>query len=400
MARFYARFDSGSNGTTWVSGLDSTAATTGYFDRRRIGANSASGALIRDGLIASRSALSTDAKQDIPFTYQNGQIGGFVPADNQSTNGSTFVSFSRAGGSIYSASTSAPPGIITPASNTYGGGSPINYSLRPTASVFSTDTRLGGPTASVGVAYSTYTAANSAVSAALAAIGDGGTGAAGTLNSPYTRRGQIPSRTFHSIWHDPDVQYFGWDDFTPGSMSTSGMDLLFAVSDCNQTSPNPGATSTIRFQWSNTLSYQFRNDGNSSGRIGIEIEVSKAAGATGTCDANWGVARFRLQLGYSATTHGGPLTLGTSTSSNGPTNPSTLTSPGNCTGTSTWSWNGFGGYGAGGTPELLWTVKLEDCLSPGYDVNVSVTLFDATITTNSTQQAGVYTEQVAIPNTA
>lgn len=378
MARFYGKFDSGSGG--WVTALDND-----YFERRRIGADSASGARLRNGLISSRSAVATDAYADIPFSYENGQLGTIVPGDNYSTNGSTFVSWSRAGGAVFTSSTatSATWGVIIPS----------NYRTRPTASILSTNTLIGGPTASVGVSYTAYTNATTAVRAVLDLVQNG----AGTLTKVYDRLGNNISRTLHSIWHDENLQYFGWDDFTPGQLSTSGMSITPSMADCNQT-PSPGATSTIQFTWNSVSSYTYRNDGNSTGRIGVEMEIAKAAGATGTCDNNWGTPRFRLQLGYAATTHGGPLTMGTSTSGNGQTNPSTN---GNCGGTSTWTWNGQGTYNSGATPNVSWTVKLEDCISPGWEITVSTLLYDATITTSTnTAQPGIITAQAANPNVA
>lgn len=378
MARFYGKFDSGSGG--WVTALDND-----YFERRRIGADSASGARLRNGLISSRSAVATDAYADIPFSYENGQLGTIVPGDNYSTNGSTFVSWSRAGGAVFTSSTatSATWGVIIPS----------NYRTRPTASILSTNTLIGGPTASVGVSYTAYTNATTAVRAVLDLVQNG----AGTLTKVYDRLGNNISRTLHSIWHDENLQYFGWDDFTPGQLSTSGMSITPSMADCNQT-PSPGATSTIQFTWNSVSSYTYRNDGNSTGRIGVEMEIAKAAGATGTCDTNWGTPRFRLQLGYAATTHGGPLTMGTSTSGNGQTNPS---SNGNCGGTSTWTWNGQGTYNSGATPNVSWTVKLEDCISPGWEITVSTLLYDATITTSTnTAQPGIITAQAANPNVA
>lgn len=383
MARFYGRFDSGSANAqdTWVTSLDND-----YFERRRIGADSGSGARLRNGLISSRSLLSTDALGDVADTYRDGKQGTIVPVDLYTTNGSTYVSWSKAGGGVYTSPSSTGWGVVTPSS----------YRTRPTGSILSTNALLTQQNYQVGVSYATYTNATTAVRDVLDAVQT----ATPTNTTPFTRPGNNSSRTYHSIWHDENLQYFAWDDFTPGEMSSTGMDVSFAGADCNQT-PSPGAVSTLQFTWNNVTSYTYKNDGNASGRIGVELEVSKATGASGTCDTNWNVPRFRLQLGYSANTHGGPLTLGTSTSGNGPTNPSTKTSPGNCTGTSTWTWNGFGGYAAGGTPNLTWTVKLEDCISPGYDITVSTKLYDATITDSTNAGTpGIFTKQGSVPNTA
>jgi hypothetical protein len=198
MARFYAKFDSGSAG--WVSALDNTAGD-GYFTRRRISTNSASAALLRDGLITSRSALSVDIYEDLDPTNRDGSKGIYFPPDSGpfSTNNSTFVSWSNA-------YTSSVAGIVTPA----------DYRTRPTASILSTQTTLVGPASpvdSVGASYTTYINASNAVKAVLDVVQTG----AGVVTTPFTRLGNFSSRTLHSIWHDPNLQYFAWDDFTPGT---------------------------------------------------------------------------------------------------------------------------------------------------------------------------------------
>lgn len=207
MARFYAKFDSGSSG--WVSTLDNLSAS-GSFDRRSIAANSASAALLRDGLIASRSLLSADIYADLDSTNRDGSKGTYFPPDSGSgkpfsTDGSTFVSWSTA----YSSSVD---GIKTPVVNEYGVLDSINYSKRPTASILSTATTLVGPTTPadpVGASYTTYINAANAVTAVLNAIQQGG--------GPTARLGNYPSRTLHSLWHNPTLDYFAWDDFTPGA---------------------------------------------------------------------------------------------------------------------------------------------------------------------------------------
>jgi hypothetical protein len=47
-----------------------------------------------------------------------------------------------------------------------------------------------------------------------------------TGGSPYTRLGTNPWRTLASMWHDHDMTYFAWDDYTPGrptSISINGV---------------------------------------------------------------------------------------------------------------------------------------------------------------------------------
>lgn len=243
MARFYARFDSGSPGG-WNTPLDSEAADTGFFDRRYVSAGSASAALLRDGLIASRSAVSTDVYVDLDDGNQDGSKGIYFPPDSGpfSTNNSTFVSWSNA-------YTSSFDGIKTPTSNEYGYADSVpNYSKRPTASVTSGMTNIIGPATpvdSIGVAYSTYTAATTAVKAVLDAIQSGG---------PYGRLGNYPNRTLLSVWHDPDLQYFAWDDFTPAQP------LSFGVTDPGNISDEYYYTNDFNYTFSWGPGYTYKAD--------------------------------------------------------------------------------------------------------------------------------------------
>lgn len=251
MARFYGRFDSGSGG--WATTLDSD-----FFERFRIGADSASGARLRDGLIASRSALSTDAYADIPASYEDGQLGTIVPGDNYSSNGSTFVSWSRAGGAVFTSSTAT--------SATWGVRIPADYRTRPTASILSTNTLIGGPTASVGVNYTTYTNATTAVRAVLDLVQNG----AGTLRKVYDRLGNNPSRTLHSIWHDENLQYFAWDDFTPGQPTVNANSTY---------SPNTPSSSLGHIVIS--ASREFINDWNTAASASVVATLVYATSSNG-----------------------------------------------------------------------------------------------------------------------
>lgn len=203
MARWYARFDSGGfNGANWNSGYVPSDFT--YREQVRIGLAFGAGDRFRNGLIDSRSILSAEAYDDLTGIYRNGGFGVIAPGDLFSQTIPTFVSFSA----VYTSSLTNPPaaGIITPS----------DYATRPTASVTSAEAplRLGAiRTQGVGVTYNAYKSASDAVVETLNACQTGD----GTAKTPYTRPGLNPSRTAHSIYHDPDVQYFAWDDFTPGT---------------------------------------------------------------------------------------------------------------------------------------------------------------------------------------
>jgi len=216
MARWYARFDAG-NETV----LDNTNGTGGYFTKLRFGAfagesaGAASGAKLRAGLIDSRSALSADAYADISAVNRDGAAGTYFPPNTSpgpfSTNFSTYASWSNG----YTPNGTQLPGIKTPTTNVYGVADSVNYSLRPTGSVNYTDGNLTAlsPADDIGVSYTTYNNASTAVRAVIEKIET--TGA--VAQTPYTRTGNDPSRTIHSVYHDPNLNYFAWDDFTPGT---------------------------------------------------------------------------------------------------------------------------------------------------------------------------------------
>ena len=60
MARWYARFDAGSE-----TALDNTSSTEGFFTQLRVGSGAGVGAQLRAGLVASRSLLSDDVYADL-----------------------------------------------------------------------------------------------------------------------------------------------------------------------------------------------------------------------------------------------------------------------------------------------------------------------------------------------
>ncbi len=199
MARFYAKFDGGS-----VSALDNVNGAGGYFTQRRIAATSASGALLRDGLIASRSAVSADVYDDLDSVNRNGNNGTYFPPDTPTFPTATLVSWSTA----YSSSVD---GIKTPTTNTYGVADSLNYSKRVTGSVVSTQPTLVGPTDPldpVQLNYDVYTSASSAVRTTILSIVTGSSEVGlgrGSVSTPYGRLGQDESRTLYSIWHNPSV---------------------------------------------------------------------------------------------------------------------------------------------------------------------------------------------------
>lgn len=348
MARFYARFDSGSAG--WTTELDGTASIATGFDRRRIAANSSSAALLRDGLIASRSAVSADVYDDLDAVNEDGSKGTYFPPDLPTYPSSTLISWSTA-------YTSSVDGIKFPVTNSYGSATVINYSRRPTASIVSTQTTLTVPTNPVDpvqLNYNVYLSASTAVRAVLDQVQNG----AGTVNSPYTRLGTpaSSSRTLASIWHDPDLQYFAWDDFTPG--------------------PGPNTASPFTYTGNNPLQFDmffnirpgidvtYVNDANKAGYIGFEVDIEGGSVSLAlrlVYDTTNGLYGTHLSTNRTGNPSGDPIQIGLTNTGDGPTNPA-----GGGGGTSTWSWIPSA---AGGT--LRWAnVKL-----PAGTYTISVTSY-------------------------
>lgn len=286
MARFYARFD---------NTLDTVMSASNYADKRIVAANSASGALIRDGLIASRSLLSTNVKAQIDAANQNGGIGPLVPGDVLRVNASLNEIYWN---NIFTSSVAlTPAGIITP----------LDYMTRPTASILSSSGLVGPatPTDPATGSYGLYVSASTAVSAAIALI----TSESVTLATPYVRLGATSSRTLTSIYNDPNVNFLAWDDFQPG----------------------PGLTGSFSYTGNSPLTVNFAvvmrqarylNDRNPNGFIGFRIDLE------GTVNRS-----LLLLRGGTHLPSGQLIKIGTTYSSQtGPTN-------GTGGGNSTWSWD-------------------------------------------------------------
>lgn len=259
MARFYAKFDAGN-----VSYLDSD-----FFNKLRIHSGSSSAAPYRDGLIASRSIVSIDVYNDLDLVNKDASIGTFFPADSASINiPSNFISWSTA-------FTSSISGIKTPSSlpyNAYGSDTfNINYSLRPTASVSYTSSGVApaNPLDPVGVSYASYYSASQAVLDTINTIQT--TQSNNTLLTPYIRTGSFPSRTMHSIWHDPTMSYFAWDDFTPGIPVLPESPTEASNLPCTGTPGSYIYTPTLRFPYEGT----FKNDLNTNGgKVRIQVRFA------------------------------------------------------------------------------------------------------------------------------
>jgi hypothetical protein len=359
MARWYARFDAGSE-----TALDNTNGTEGFFTQLRVGSGAGVGAQLRAGLLASRSLLSPDVYEDLDDQNKDGSKGIYFPRDNATINIPTTVSWPTA-------YTSSVEGMKTPTSNTYGVADSINYSKRPDEvySYTSSFVTESSPLDPISVSYQTYASASAATRAVLLSIES----LAGASTTPFTRPGDDPFKTIRSVWTNPTVDYFAWDDFTPGQpvmrMDIEGLN--------NTTTPPeiyPGGdpvNTDIQIKYSVT-SFAYPNDGNMNGEIGLNLTVTDVSSNP--------VAALQLNGG----THGGPLTIGSNSSGNGPTNPRQG-------GASTWSWDSSGKI-------LTWTLGLTagqyrlNCNARIYDVIsdfVGATRFSNTFPETSTDRFDV-----------
>lgn len=179
MARFCATFD---NTNTPVNAL--LAAVTGQRFQRRTWPASPGGAARRTALLAARQALSDAVYASMDAANRRGDTGIVVPRDALTLPGGAV------NGTLY---TNA--GAIWPAD-------PRN---RPTAEILIAGSTIVSPTDTVSAASPLYADAQAALENCLTDIG------------VRTRLGNNPYRTLASLWHDHDLTFFAWDDFTPGT---------------------------------------------------------------------------------------------------------------------------------------------------------------------------------------
>jgi hypothetical protein len=210
MARFYATFD---NST--VSSLED-ASTTNRFQRKAF----TNGSTLKTALVAARLALSNamyNTTNAISLVNQNGSNGTVLPPNAIGNDGTT-LSFTNVYTNPGAAWTNTPR-------------------VRPTEQILvgSSGTNPVSPTDGGSISASLYSDAVTALGNALAGIADGG---------PYGRLGLNQWRTLASLWHDGDLSYFAWDDFTPGQVQniTNPSNVVTGTS-------TPGATVDMTFSW-------------------------------------------------------------------------------------------------------------------------------------------------------
>jgi len=269
MARYFTSFD-GNRPEVVDGGFTFDLLPT--YDQLLMQGTSQERTNLRNGLLASRSALAADVYEELDPPNRDGGKGIYFPPD-------TFITTNNL---LYTASayTSSVSGIVIPPPN-LGAFRALDFEVRPTASILK-NSSLVTPTVpldSSSFSSILYISASEAVSRVLSlntsVIGQGGM---------YALPGNFPDRTFHSAWHDPDVTFFAWDNFTPGTPDLNVTPAFFQISRslCTVTTPNPPPfdndpipnTLTIDGY---TLRYgkEFRNDFNTAGgRIQFQVTWS------------------------------------------------------------------------------------------------------------------------------
>lgn len=252
MARFYAPFD--------PEYTNSTLENTFNYNRRWIaGGASASSATQRNGLITSRSVLSGQvlSQLDAANTFVTSTRGIIVPSD-----GITFGGGNMSWNNVYSGSLRGLKYESDP-------------SVRISQSISINDTSLIGgvsPADSVSILQGYYYSASAAVNETVRLVIFSGS-ASLTLGGPYDRVGNYPSRTLHSLYHDYQLTYFAWDDFTPGTPRSTILATPANISN-EYYYTNPF---NISLGWSST-NYEFKNDALARPVVKLEMISESVSG--------------------------------------------------------------------------------------------------------------------------
>jgi hypothetical protein len=223
MARFYGTFDNSTN-----SGLEAGSGSN-YYERKAF----TDGATLKTALVNTRAALSSAVYAQLNAANRNGDLGIVVPPDAITRGGGT-LSF----GNVYTNT-----GAIWPA----------DPRVRPTALITTANSTPVSPVDGGSITDSIYTDATTALGNALAGIADGG---------PYGRLGLNSWRTLASLWHDHDLTFLAWDDFTPGQAQDF---LVFS-----NTPRAANETVTITFVWSGN---EYHADIATGGKVEITATI-------------------------------------------------------------------------------------------------------------------------------
>lgn len=226
MARFYASFDNNP-----VTALEAINASNAY---QRVAMSS--GSTLQAALLSTRSALSSAAYGVMDPGNRSGALGTVVPRDAV-TRGGGLYSWSN----LYTNS---------------GAEWPSDPRVRPTAPILIAGSTAVSPADPGDITESRYTDAQTAVENVLSAMSGGG---------PRARIGLDPYRTLASIWHDHDLTFFAWDDFTPGAVNNITASFLEISGGIS-----------VEIGWDN---YQFPNDSNPNARLEIQAQLDRQPSA-------------------------------------------------------------------------------------------------------------------------
>lgn len=230
MARWYGTFDNSTNAAL--------EAITDTQRRQRRAFTSPSGSTLKTNLVNARQALSDAFYSAIDAGNKDGTIGIVVPQDGYSVGGGNV-----SGSNLYTNS-----GAIHPA----------DPRVRPTSPILVADelTEEVTPTDAWSVSQTLYNNASDALEDILDAL------------QVRTARTLIDeSKALFSIYHDHDLTYFAWDDFTPGVVQGLVVSGLAA----------PPPAYAVTADWS---SYQFPMDDHPDGKIRIWMNMSSTTGGS------------------------------------------------------------------------------------------------------------------------
>jgi hypothetical protein len=229
MARFYAAFDN-----EGITALEAINASNCY---QRVAISN--GSTLKSALVSTRSALSSAALAQMDAANRDGSLGIVVPRD----------AVTRSGGNYSWSNLYTNSGAVWPS----------DPRIRPTSEILIAGSTPVSPTDAGTIDESLYTNAQTAVENVLSAMTGGG---------PRGRIGLNPFRTMASIWHDHDLTFFAWDDFTPG-----------AVIGLNASSIGGATDLQVIIFWTN---YEYPNDQNPNSRLKVyaRLDRQEDSGAT------------------------------------------------------------------------------------------------------------------------
>jgi hypothetical protein len=241
MARFYMTFDNSTNAT-----LEGTG-TANCFDRLAYPTSPSNpGPGLRTALLNARTALSAQFYAQIAANNQDGSLGIVVPTNGYTISGGNITNSALATAGLYTNTEAVynsdlrdrpqPPIIV---SNSVGIDQPP----------------LSRPADPWTIAESYYTACDTAFQNAMSPVlgyqsQDAG-GVYGRINST-TSPVYSKSLLLQSLWHDQEMTYFAWDDYTPGrptSIAVNVSTTLVIVTGINnyEFSMDRNASITVSF---------------------------------------------------------------------------------------------------------------------------------------------------------